>query len=101
LFTVLILYLGFALERFGDMSRVQLFEMFVLIIRCSGVLLSELQTSARIVLGIRIFFLFFYRVDVLFQLGDGIFVDTPSCTGRQDSKRKEKEPLPPPIQLVT
>jgi hypothetical protein len=28
-------------------------------------------------------------VDVLFQLDDGIFVDTPPCTGTQDSKRGE------------
>jgi len=54
LFTVLILYLRFALDCFGDMSRVQFFEMFVLIDRCSGVLLSKLQTSIRVLLGIRI-----------------------------------------------
>ena len=56
LFTILILYLRFALKWFGDMSRVQPFEMFMLIIRYSGVLLSKLQTSVRVVLGIRIFF---------------------------------------------
>jgi hypothetical protein len=54
---VSILSFRFALECFGDMSRVQPFEMLMPIIRFSGVLLSELQTSVRIVLGIRNFFI--------------------------------------------